>query len=88
LRDEAAGKRLRLLDTAAGLAFRTLTPLNDNEDPAAIHQQAGGRSGSCTGLTAVRWADGTVLTTVVEVKEEVGDLLQGPFPGQARGLQF
>ena len=88
MRDEAALKRLRLLDTAAGLAVRTHTHLANNEDPAAAHQQAGGRLGSSTGLTAVRRADGTVLTTAAEVKEEVGDLLQGPFPGQARGLQF
>ena len=77
-----------ILDAAAGLIVRTHTPLADNEDPAAFHQQAEGHSGISTGLSAVRRADGTVLNTTAEVKQEVGDLLQGPFPGQARGLQF
>jgi hypothetical protein len=83
VRDEAARKRLRILDIAAGLAVRTHAPLADNEYSASFHQ-----SGSSTGLTAVCRADGTVLSTTAEVKGEVRDLLQGPFSGQACGLNF
>ncbi len=88
MRDEAARKRLRILDTAAGLAVRPHTPLADNEDPAAFHQQAEGRSGSSTGLTAVCWADGTVLTTVAKVKGEMGNLFKALFQGRPSILRL
>jgi hypothetical protein len=46
------------------------------------NQQAEGRSGASTGLTAIHRADGTVLTPAIDVEEEVESYFTALFQGR------
>jgi len=66
---------------ATGTAIRAHTPLVDGEEPAVFHHQAERKGGTSTGLTAVRNADGTVLTGPEAVEANISSYLEALFHG-------